>query len=177
MQGLLSHKASIELLVLEKCPELMCCTETHVTEEIYDSEIQIDGNYRPIRSNSLSRHSAGVVIYVKPEYTCTVIEDRVFGFNNIIVVDILNGLSYGRWICVYHSPNESHSQFISELSNVFESYLTTTLPIRVIGDFNINMHRNNNAPTYKAQLSRLLNQYSLSQIVHLSHLSNIQDPD
>lgn len=103
------HKASIELLVLEKCPKLMCCTETHVTEEINDSEIQIDGNYRLIRSNSLS----------KPEYTCTVIEDRVFGFKNIIVVDILNGLSYGRWICVYHSPNESHPQFINVINTCY----------------------------------------------------------
>ena len=59
MNGLLSHKNAIELLVSDKLPELFICTETHLTNEILQAEASILG-YNCIRSDSNSRHSAGI---------------------------------------------------------------------------------------------------------------------
>lgn len=142
-------------------PEIFICTETHVSSSILDSEIAVSDVYNVIRSDATSRHSAGVVVYVKSNVTFNVVEDFIFGLNSVIVIDILNGLSRGRWFCVYHSPNSSHPEFLEIFDQILQRHLDTVLPIRITGDFNINMHRNSQIQTYKRQLNRLLIQNGL----------------
>lgn len=49
-------------------PVAVCISETHLTQTIYDSEVEIDG-YNLIRSDSNSRHTGGVLIYVRSDVT------------------------------------------------------------------------------------------------------------
>lgn len=120
--------------------------------------------YKCIRSDSTSRHSAGIIVYVKDSVQYRIVKDIVYALNNVLIVDILNGPCRGKWIFVYHSPNTSHSVFLNRLEQLFDDELVTTLPIRLIGDFNINFHQTI-SNTYKTRLRLMALKYDLRQIV------------
>jgi len=131
---------AVELAISELNPELFCCTESRITNDIQESELSIL-DYKTVRSDSISRFSGGVTVFINCTVNYKIVSSFVNGYNNIIVLDILNGKSRGRWFMLYHSPNSSHAQFIDNLTEIVEKYSTTTLPLRIIGDFNINVHR------------------------------------
>jgi len=54
---------SFKELMYEKKPHVLCLSETHVTNDILQNEIQID-NYNVVRCDSSSRHTGGVIIYI-----------------------------------------------------------------------------------------------------------------
>lgn len=144
---------------------MICCTETHITSEISDGELKLN-DFDIIRSDSMTRHSGGIVVYIKKgtRYVCK--KDVVFTFNNILIVDVLNGSCRGTWFFIYHSPNTSHSEFLSKLNELIDEYAATNLPIRLIGDFNINVHENNPVNTYKDRLRQITSDYNLKLIVN-----------
>lgn len=47
-------------------PMMLCCSETRTTEDIHDGELTIQG-YDYVRSDSDSRHTGGVIIYIKTD--------------------------------------------------------------------------------------------------------------
>lgn len=146
-------------------PTLFIAVETHVTSDINDGELSIF-NYKIIRSNSTSRHSAGIAMYVDQSIKFEIINDVCYNLNNIIIVDILNGPFRGRWLIVYHSPNTAHNVFLDELIKVCEMYLSNGGTIYVVGDFNINCHQNNRVDTYKSRLIRIMSFYGLKLTVN-----------
>lgn len=117
-------------------------------------------------SDSTSRHSAGIVIYVHRTVQYKIVDEIVYEFNNIIVVDVLKSPCRGRWIFVYHSPNTSHSVFLSKLDELCKQVLITKGPIRVVDDFTINYHSSVVSETYKNRLKSLGLKYDLKQIVN-----------
>lgn len=152
------------MLLCKKSPNILCCTEARVTEDISDSEISVDG-YNVIRSNSPSRHSGGVVVYIANTVQYEVKSDIVFEYNNILVVDIMNESVRGRWIFVYHSPNSPHCQFLSRLEQVLEHFGMIAMKLYVTGDFNIDIHENSADNTYKSRLSEVKSRFGLKQFV------------
>lgn len=54
----------LKVLVAIKKPTAVILSETHITEDISEREINMQG-YNIIRCNSHSRHTGGVVIYVR----------------------------------------------------------------------------------------------------------------
>lgn len=163
VNGLMTHLASIEYIAQIQ-PNLIICTESHVTDKMNDSEIALEG-YVTVRSDSLSTHTAGVTIYVKNKIRFNVVEQHVFEFNNILVFDVFGTASKGRWIAIYHSPNNSHSEFLEKIDRVLESNSNTTLVTKVTGDFNINVHSNAAQSTYKRRLLNVFYKYGLKQKV------------
>lgn len=113
---------------------------------------------------NLSPYGAGIVIYVKENIQYRLCAELVYELNNVIMIDILNGPGRGKWVCVYHSPNTSYSVFLERLELLFEEHLITTLPVRVIGDFNINFHHTV-THVYKTRFLLLTLKYDVKQIV------------
>lgn len=74
---------------------IFCCNETHVTSDVLDPKLDIPG-YNCVRSDSTSRLSAGIVIYVHRTVQYKIVDEIVYEFNNIIVVDVLNSPCRGR---------------------------------------------------------------------------------
>lgn len=66
---------------------------------------------------------------------------------------------------LYHSPNYSHADFINELEITIDSVIHLQRNIYITGDFNINVHSNNNVEVYKQRLARMCNNYSFKQLV------------
>lgn len=142
----------------------MICTEARITEEMGDKEISICA-YKTIRSNSNSRHSGGVVVYYRENIVVTKLTEWINGYDHIIVVDVESRVIRGIWVCVYHSPNSSHSDFLTKLDEILEQYRNTNKQIHVTGDFNINVHNNNTSSTYKNRLKQIERHFSIKQLV------------
>lgn len=90
--------------------------ETHLTNEIEDTEMSID-QCKLFRTDSSSRHTGGVAIYVNSEITVLNTESIVEYMNMWLLALKIKWNSMCVVVaCVYHSPNSSHDLFISELS-------------------------------------------------------------
>lgn len=142
----------------------MCCTESRITSDINENEINIPG-YRTIRSDAKNRHSGGVTLYLQQQVKFRVLYNKVFEHNNILIVDVIDSECRGIWIVVYHSPNYSHADFINELEIATDSIIHLQRNIYITGDFNINVHSNTNCEVYKQRLARFCNNYSFKQLV------------
>lgn len=64
IESLLSHKSQLDWIINKMRPALICVSETHITEDIEDSELEIEG-YSFICSYSTSRFTGGAIIYIK----------------------------------------------------------------------------------------------------------------
>ena len=94
VQSLLSNLPQIELLLAESQPYMLFCTEARVTTEINDAEITIDG-YNILRSDSISRHSGGVVLYYRSDMDVVKLANHVQGYSNILtIIVVVFGLEY-----------------------------------------------------------------------------------
>lgn len=79
IRSLLSNFEELEVLVNEKKPMIIFLTETHITIDINDSELKING-YNLVRCDSHSRHTGGVAIYVQEELSMNIISSQ--SYNN-----------------------------------------------------------------------------------------------
>jgi len=71
--GLSSKMTEILNLLHAKKPLVVCLTETHITEDFQDSEISIP-DYRHFVCFSNSRHTGGVIVYVRQELPSSVVK-------------------------------------------------------------------------------------------------------
>lgn len=164
VQSLTSNYEHVELLLCGLQPFMLICTEARTTDDIGDAEIRVDG-YKIIRSNSLSRHTGGIVIYYRQDLIVSVCNNLVFDNNNILVIKVLNSIMRGIWVNVYRSPSSSEAEFLSRLELTIDELSAMNLTINVTGDFNINVHRNNQCATYSNRLKRFESGYALKQLV------------
>lgn len=163
VQSVLSNYAQCEILISENEPEVFATVETHLTADISDNEVCIEG-YNIIRSDSPSRHTAGVAIYVRATRKYSSVDNIAYDFNNILIVDIHNGSCRGRWFIIYHSPNCSTAGFIDKLQGACERFASDGRVCYFIGDFNINCHQNASS-TYKSQLLQLMTFYGMKLMI------------
>lgn len=63
-QGLLGNLSEIRDILYNATPSIMCLTETHITENIDDVEINAVG-YSIVRGDTESKHTGGVVLYIR----------------------------------------------------------------------------------------------------------------
>lgn len=117
-ESLLAHFAQIQIAIKTYEPAIMMLSETCVTSEIYQSEIIING-YNVVRCNSHSRHTGGVIIYIRKGVKYTETTNLVFD-NNVwlLGITITAGFDRGFYGVLYHSPNKSDADFLT----YFESW-------------------------------------------------------
>lgn len=63
-QSLLAHKEEIHLLVMKENPAIVALTETRLTKEIDNSEVNMPG-YSMVRCDDESRNTGDVTMYVR----------------------------------------------------------------------------------------------------------------
>lgn len=66
MQGFIHHKDELEIVINDMRPDIVCITETHVTKDIEEHEIDIK-NYNSINVYSGNKRTGGVTIYLRKE--------------------------------------------------------------------------------------------------------------
>lgn len=88
------------------------CSETRITSDILDSEIDIEG-YISVRCNSHSRHTGGVVAYVRKDIRFKEMLNNSFDKNIwFLTIEIKNSEMKGIYTVIYHSPSASDALFL-----------------------------------------------------------------
>lgn len=140
----------------------MGLTETHVTNQIEDHELQISG-YICVRGDSESTRTGGVLVYIdrRIRFETKAIE-RCEGNWWSIIIKIEDSNWKGIVMVVYHSPNGSDASFLDYLENMCNEMMLRQNVI-IMGDFNIDLKMDN-----YVQRRLIKNMYSvgLNQLVN-----------
>lgn len=120
----------------------MCISETHVTEDFQDSELEVAG-YSTVGQHSTSRHTGGVIIYVKDEYRFKILIRETINMNVWIVgVRVSINKQNFNIINLYHSPGASDADFLVKFEDILEVYAVKPGKLIILGDFNIDQLKN-----------------------------------
>lgn len=161
-QSLVSKFEEIYHFVLKMNPLIVCLTETRLTVEIENFEIDILGYYI-VRVDSENRHTGGVVVYLKENIT--LLEAKRYQFQKnywfLVVKITLNNKIYmlGN---LYHSPSASDSDFLNFFEQWCEGLTDSNCNIIIMGDFNINWLASS---TYSNKLKKIVSDAGLYQMV------------
>lgn len=113
-------------------------TETHITDDIDMAEYQLM-NFTTCVCYSDSRHTGGVIMYCHDSIHFRVVSNICFERNWFLALKVENGFKRGMYGLVYHSPNDSDSNFLEFLENTWlESVVESNVDNFIVGDFNIN---------------------------------------
>lgn len=136
-------------------------TETHITEDILDKEIEITG-YKHVRCNSNSRHTGGVIMYVNENAQFKLIKSNSISKTWYLTISIENGIMNGNYSVVYKSPKEKINTFLEIIDQILDESVNYEKRNVILGDMNIDLKRNSkNAKKYK----EVINQHNLIQII------------
>lgn len=138
-------------------------SETHLTNDIQDFEINCD-NYEIIRCDSHSKHTGGVLIYIRKDIRYKLVCNKNCD-NNMWVLTIK--VNYKKLLCgsfsvVYRSPSKSVCDFVRYFEDWCDDYLDITDINTICGDFNINFKEDS---FYKNKIVNVFSDNSLKQFV------------
>lgn len=160
-ESLTNNFESVEILIGKFSPAMIFCTETCVTNAIADAELHIKG-YRMVRCDSISRHTGGVVIYVRENISFeTVSMDAIDRNMWYLTIKVKTRAIRGTYSELYHSPSSSHANFLNYLERYMAESIDNEMRNVLIGDFNIDLMKS----PYANRLVRLCESYSLKQKV------------
>lgn len=160
--SLLAHKDEIDELLARKRPFILALSETCVTEDIQDSELECDG-YKLFRINSHSRMTGGCCIYIKEQFkselkgkyvlekNAWIISLKVYCNNKSCVIHVL-----------YHSPSAKRKDFLEFFNDWCENQIEVSENNIICGDFNIDLLSDSH---YSTKLKQILNLFALKQYV------------
>lgn len=140
IQGITSNIEQLRIITQENKPKLIFLSETHLTKNILNREVGI-ANYNLLRSDSNSRHTGGVAIYIKKSLNYKVISNKQIN-NNMWILSIEineNKTLNGQYTVLYHSPSSSDADFIKFFSEWIEKNHNEEKKHIICGDFNIDM--------------------------------------
>lgn len=139
VQVFLCHKDEVEEFARQNSPWLLFLHETHVTQDVEDIELEIEG-YNIVRCNTESSHTGGVLIYIKKQQQRYRIEFHNLKSMEYWAVGITNAIKKEKYYigCIYHSLSGSCSRFLDFFEEWQEMLIDSGKNIVVTGDFNIN---------------------------------------
>lgn len=141
---------------------IVLLSETHLTEEISDECVSID-SYKMYRTDSTSRHTGGVVIYIKNEITVVDAERIIEHMNTWLIAVKIKHQNFSATIaCVYHSPNSCHRTFVERLNAWLQEKVEADEKILLFGDMNIDWLTNS---ANKNRLHNSINDNGLTQMI------------
>lgn len=139
----------------------MMLTETHVTKDFNDNELKING-YKIERCDSNSRHTGGVIIYIREDIKHKVTYNMNKSRTWILSIQVKESLINGNYSVLYKSPKEKIKDFIEIIEEFFEETLNSESKNIIIGDFNIDTSKKHkNTKRYLSALEP----HNLKQIV------------
>lgn len=161
IQSLLANLENLETLIETVGPPLVFLSETCVTSEICDSEIAVEG-YSLIRCDSHSRHTGGVVMFVREgiefgEITNIVVNNNVW----LLSINITKGYTRGIYTVLYHSPSASDSEFLTFFETWCEENVDYKELYIIAGDFNIDISKES---IYSTRLKNIITANGMTQV-------------
>lgn len=157
-------------MVLIEEPLVVCVTETHITQDIEEVELMIPG-YKCISCLSHSRHTGGVIIYVKKNINSSIICNvaALEYWSLFIKLQINNQLFVVG--AIYRSPNGNYEEFLNFFGQKIENEDICKNEVLIMGDFNINFNDTENYNTKK--LNNMIRDSGYKQIMnHDTRITN-----
>ena len=157
IRSIVKNLNEIKLLLQHTNFDLLALTETHLTDQIDDSEVYIDG-YEIIRMDRKNRPGGGCAIYYK-------------NFLDVVVITKYDTTEFeALWVelklcsqrlligTIYRPPDQSN--FYEKLPPVLENIWSTRKNILITGDFNSDLSPEHNNGNGK-KLSNILKHFDL----------------
>jgi hypothetical protein len=116
-----------------------------------------------IRNDSFSRHTGGVLVYLRKNISFEVMSCMTDNENWLLTIKVKTVMKFGLYSVLYASPSASKCNFLRYIGNVFEQISSQNLMHVLVGDFNINY--NDDFNTYTRQLKHIINLHGLQQKV------------
>lgn len=137
-QSVLAHYDELEHFLKSHQPAVLCLTETHLTEDIENKEISVEG-YNLVRVDSHSRHTGGVMCYIHSQIHYVNICKYIVHKNYWVLVVKLELVRYPVMLCIlYRSPAGSQLSFLQFFEDLCQDLLSISVhPLLIAGDFNL----------------------------------------
>lgn len=162
IQSLVCNKDQVIASIVCYNPKLILLSEARTTDDVLNTELHIE-NYKIVRCDSASRHTGGVVLYVKTDISFSVFKSFVLESNYWCIILKVNFAHGKRLIgCLYHSPSGSHSTFIDDFENLCDSVFCNNSQCILVGDFNLNFLDDT---YYCKKIKNLLTSYGINQLI------------
>lgn len=144
-------------------PSLILLSETRTTSDIQTYEIDIN-NYHVLRCDSYSRHTGGVVMYIKHGVEYSGIKHNVKEGNYwCMFINVwLNNIKWKIGV-LYRSPSGSIAEFLEDFEIWCEMLSSKNQKFVFVGDFNINFNEDS---FYCNKLKNLITTFGFEQIIN-----------
>lgn len=144
-------------------PALILLSEARTTADIEDFEVQVE-NYNIVRCDSTSRHTGGVVMYIRKDFKFRIVKKIVVD-KMYWVVFIRIEITGQNWIigCLYRSPSSDEQVFLDNIENWFEDVFDLNSKCILVGDFNFNYL--NTSLRYVNQIKSFIRSIGVEQLV------------
>jgi exonuclease III len=158
------ERNEVHMMMNEYKPLIGCLTETHCTEDIEDHELDIPGYSAVIRCDSHSRHTGGVLIYVRDgiKFESVNVVSCQSEYWAIEMKVYMKRMTV-RLIVLYRSPSGSVPKLLEYLKGLSESNMIERGDTIICGDFNINWM--NDSDFYVRKLKEWVNEEGMYQCV------------
>lgn len=161
VNGLLNNFNELNLLIKSLNFEFIVLTETHITDQIEEGEYQIE-NYNVVTCFSHSRHTGGVVIYIKKNIQYSIINVVEMQFLWIMSIKIFVDNTEWSITGLYRSPSPQYATatFINVFGEWCKEFIEKERNCIIAGDFNIDLLRNESV-----QMKNKISDECLKQII------------
>lgn len=163
VSSLLAHVEEVHEFLLRKKPLALLVSETCLTDEINDNEIECEG-YRCFRNNSHSRYTGGCCIYVRSDVRSEIVNSSTLSEKVwILSVKVYDGNDEYMFTSVYFSPNGGKRVCLEFFDDWCENNVYMTAKHVICGDFNIDLLKYG---TYQTKIKQLITSYGMKQYVN-----------
>lgn len=158
-----AHVEEVQEFLLRKRPLMLCLSETCLTKEIDESEIECEG-YICYRNDSHSKHTGGCCVYVRDDLKAKIInsstlKEKVW----ILSMKLLNnGCDYVITV-VYFSPNGGKKTCIEYFDSWCDEFIHVADKQIVCGDFNVDLLKYG---TYQTKIKQVIESHGMKQVVN-----------
>lgn len=162
VSSLPKHLEEVHEFLLRKKPLILILSETCLTNEINDNEIECEG-YKCFRNDSHSRHTGGCCIYVRSDlrsevFNSSTLYEKVW----ILAVRVYNGGEEYVFTTVYFSPNGGKRTCLEFFDDWCDNNVYLAGKHMIWGDFNIDLLKYG---TYQTRIRQLIASYGMKQVV------------
>lgn len=161
-RGVINNYDEIQLLSDNLKPIIIIASETHLIEQVDNSEVNIK-SFNLIRCDSNSTSTGGTAMYIKRNVNYTVCHNENYRNNVWLLAVKINAKNFrGKIIAIYHSPSKSDAEFISYFKEWCENTLSEEEINIIVGDFNLDLLK---VSFYSNKIQSVINSLGLKQLV------------
>lgn len=165
IRGVINNFNELEVIINTDKPDFICLSETHLVEEDDDSTVMMD-NYKIVRSDSSSRHTGGVMIFIRNYWSYEMIKKVTLSYELWYLVLKLKSGNIKLYLAVLYRANgylNMSATFFDDFKELMDVLCECREKVILVGDFNLNWFDNNFA---KLKIENIICDNAYKQLVN-----------